>query len=141
MCRRRLVSTKSWNDKPYRGYSLPFCIMRFWKAQNEGPQNSCKEDRIIVGKPDFDFCFSLWKSYDCIAETIALVLEDRYEDYAAGKEIRLWRADEIGAIAQRHGFKLSGFKGFEHAVTKEHFKKQSHGQGFHDSGQQLRQEL
>lgn len=79
----------------------------------------------VPGEPDFhfDFGFPPGKSYACMAETMALALEGRYEDYTVGKEIERWRVDEIGAIAKRHGFKLSGFRSFEHAVTEEQIQK------------------
>lgn len=67
----------------------------------------------------FDFGFPLKKAYACMAETMALALEGRYEDYTIGKEIELSRAQEIGEIAARHGFRLAGFRSFEKAVTPE----------------------
>lgn len=67
----------------------------------------------------FDFGFPPGKAYACMAETMALALEGRYEDYSVGKQIALERAEEIGAIATKHGFRLSGFRSFERAVTDE----------------------
>jgi predicted amino acid dehydrogenase len=67
----------------------------------------------------FDFGFPPKMAYACMAETMALALEGRYEDYTIGKDIRVEQSREIGAIAARHGFKLSGFRSFEHAVTPE----------------------
>lgn len=67
----------------------------------------------------FDFGFPPRMAYACMAETMALALAGRYEDYTIGKDIRLEQANEIGAIARRHGFKLSGFRSFEHAVSPE----------------------
>lgn len=65
----------------------------------------------------FDFGFPPGKSYACMAETMALALEGRYEDYSVGKHIDVARVREIGAIAARHGFRMSGFRSFERAVT------------------------
>ena len=67
----------------------------------------------------FDFGFPEGKSFACMAETMALALENRYEDYTLGKEISVERAREIGAIAYKHGFRLSGFRSFEKPVTDE----------------------
>lgn len=67
----------------------------------------------------FDFGFPPKKSYACMAETMALALEGRYEDYSVGKELTVEQAQEIGAICKRHGFRLSGFRSFERAVTDE----------------------
>lgn len=67
----------------------------------------------------FDFGFPKGKAYACMAETIALALEGRFEDYTIGKDITLERVQEITAIAERHGFKMSGFRSFEKEVTQE----------------------
>jgi predicted amino acid dehydrogenase len=71
----------------------------------------------------FDFGFPPGKAFACMAETMALALEGRFEDYTLGKDIRRERVDEIHAIAARHGFHLSGFRSFEHAVTPEHIER------------------
>lgn len=68
----------------------------------------------------FDFGFPPGKAYACMAETMALALEGRYEDYTVGKEISVERALEIGEIASRHGFRLSGFRSFEQPVSDDH---------------------
>ncbi len=67
----------------------------------------------------FDFGFPPKKAYACMAETMALALEGRYEDYTIGKDISVERAREIGAIASKHGFRLAGFRSFEKAVSDE----------------------
>lgn len=68
---------------------------------------------------NFDFGFPAGKAYACMAETIALTLEGRYEDYTIGKDISAAQADEINGIARRHGFRLSGFRSFEKAVSEQ----------------------
>jgi predicted amino acid dehydrogenase len=65
----------------------------------------------------FDFGFPARKSYACMAETMVLALEGRLEDYTVGKDISIEQANEIGAMAARHGFKLAGFRSFEKPVT------------------------
>jgi predicted amino acid dehydrogenase len=65
---------------------------------------------------NFDFGFPPKTSYACMAETIALALEGRYENYSLGKDLTVAQCKEIAAIARRHGFKLAGFRSFEHAV-------------------------
>jgi predicted amino acid dehydrogenase len=67
----------------------------------------------------FNFGFPAGKSYACMAETIALALEGRFEDYTLGKHITRERVDEITAIANKHGFRLSGFRSFEREVTPQ----------------------
>jgi predicted amino acid dehydrogenase len=75
----------------------------------------------VPGPVDFHFNFGFppGKSYACMAETIALALEGRFEDYTLGKYITRERVDEITAIAERHGFRLSGFRSFEREVTPQ----------------------
>jgi fatty aldehyde-generating acyl-ACP reductase len=68
---------------------------------------------------NFDFGFPEGKAYACMAETIALALEGRFEDYTVGKDITLERVKDITAIADRHGFRMSGFRSFEREVTHE----------------------
>jgi len=67
----------------------------------------------------FNFGFPEGKAYACMAETIALALEGRFEDYTVGKDITLERVQEITAISERHGFRMSGFRSFEREVTEE----------------------
>jgi fatty aldehyde-generating acyl-ACP reductase len=68
---------------------------------------------------NFDFGFPEGKAYACMAETMALTLEGRFEDYTVGKDITLERVNEITAIAEKHGFHLSGFRSFEREVTEQ----------------------
>lgn len=71
----------------------------------------------------FDFGFPPKTSYACMAETIALALEGRYENYSLGKNLTVEQVKEIGGIARRHGFKLAGFRSFERAVTEEEIEQ------------------
>jgi predicted amino acid dehydrogenase len=67
----------------------------------------------------FDFGFPPGKAYACMAETMALALEGRFEDYTLGKRIQASQVREIAGIAAKHGFRLSGFRSFERPVTEE----------------------
>jgi predicted amino acid dehydrogenase len=73
----------------------------------------------VPGPADFHFNFGFppGKAYACMAETIALALEGRFEDYTLGKHLTRERVEEIDAIAKKHGFRLSGFRSFEREVT------------------------
>ncbi len=75
----------------------------------------------VPGPVDFHFNFGFppGKAYACMAETIALALEGRFEDYTLGKHITRARVEEIGSIARKHGFRLSGFRSFEKEVTPQ----------------------
>jgi fatty aldehyde-generating acyl-ACP reductase len=71
----------------------------------------------------FNFGFPAGKSFACMAETIALTLEGRFEDYTVGKNITRAQVEEIAAIAGKHGFRLGGFRSFEREVTEEYINK------------------
>ncbi len=75
----------------------------------------------VPGSVDFgmNFGFPPKMSFACMAETMALSLEGRYEDFSIGKELTVDHALEIGEICARHGFKLAGFRSFERAVSDE----------------------
>ncbi len=72
---------------------------------------------------NFDFGFPPGMAYACMAETMALALEGRYESYTLGKHITVTQVEEIAQIAGKHGFKLGGFRSFERAVTPEHIER------------------
>jgi fatty aldehyde-generating acyl-ACP reductase len=72
---------------------------------------------------NFDFGFPPGKAYACMAETIALALEGRFEDYTLGKQITRARVDEITQMAEKHGFELSGFRSFERPVAMEQIEQ------------------
>src|SRR5688500_15023303 len=78
----------------------------------------------VPGPVDFHFNFGFppRKAYACMAETIALALEGRFEDYTLGKYLTRERVEEIGAMAKKHGFRLSGFRSFERDVTLQHIE-------------------
>lgn len=68
---------------------------------------------------NFDFGFPPGKAYACMAETMILAMEGRYESFTLGKDIKLKQVDEITRLAAKHGFRLAGFRSFERAVTEE----------------------
>lgn len=68
---------------------------------------------------NFNFGFPPDKVYACMAETMALALEGRFESYTLGRQITVAQVREIAAIAAKHGFKLSGFRSFERAVSAD----------------------
>ena len=82
----------------------------------------------VPGPVDFHFNFGFpeGKAYACMAETIALALEGRFEDYTVGRDITLERVQEITAISEKHGFRMSGFRSFEREVTEEQIEAVRH---------------
>ena len=94
---------------------------------------SARDDILVIdggmvdvpGTVDFHFNFGFpeGKSFACMAETIALTLEGKFEDYTVGKNISRPQVEEIAAIATKHGFRLGGFRSFEREVTEEKMEK------------------
>jgi predicted amino acid dehydrogenase len=72
----------------------------------------------VPGEVDFgfDFGFPPGQAYACMAETMLLALEGRYECYSIGREISLDRVEEMAQLGWKHGFRLSGFRSFERVV-------------------------
>ena len=67
----------------------------------------------------FNFGFPPSQVYACMAETMALALEGRFESYTLGRQITVAQVREMAAMAAKHGFKLSGFRSFERVVTPD----------------------
>lgn len=59
----------------------------------------------------------------CIAETIILALEKRYENYTIGKNITEKMVYEMGGLANKHGFKLAGLRRFEKLLDPKEIEK------------------
>ncbi|HYM71253.1 MAG TPA: shikimate dehydrogenase [bacterium] len=75
----------------------------------------------VPGPVDFglDFGFPPGTCEACMAETILLALEHRYDDYTLGPEIELAKAEEIHALMRKHGFRLTGLRRFERKISDE----------------------
>lgn len=104
------------------------------RPRDVSAQVAAKRDDVLVidggmvavpGPVDFHFNFGFppGMAYACMAETMALALEGRLEDYTLGKQIRVDQVEEITAMAKRHGFKLGGFRSFERPITPEHIER------------------
>ncbi len=79
----------------------------------------------VPGKVDFgmDFGFPPKTAYACMSETMMLALDGRPENFTLGKDVSVAQVDETQALAAKHGFKLSGFRSFEHAVADEDIQR------------------
>jgi len=89
------------------------------RPRDVSPQVARERDDVLLidggvvdvpGEVDFGFDFGLppGKAYACMAETMVLALEGRYESYSLGKQIRGEEAREIAQLAHKHGFRISG---------------------------------
>ena len=126
-----LTVTSAVHDVIKPEHLLPGCVVcDVARPRDVSAMVSAARDDILVidggmvdvpGPVDFHFNFGFppGKSYACMAETIALALEGRFEDYTLGKQVTRERVDEITAIAEKHGFRLSGFRSFEREVTPQ----------------------
>lgn len=74
----------------------------------------------VPGEVDFGFNFGFpsGKAYACMAETMLLAMEGRYECYSIGRDLSLARVEEMAKLAAKHGFRLSGFRSFERVLTE-----------------------
>ena len=80
---------------------------------------------------NFNFGFPPRTAYACMAETMLLALEGRVGDYSLGRELKLEQVAEISALADKHGFRLAGFRSFERPVSEEQIARvrQAAGRG------------
>lgn len=62
------------------------------------------------------------KALACMAETMILALEGRFENYTIGKNISVDRVQEIRSMAEKHGFKLGGLRSFDRELPEERVK-------------------
>jgi fatty aldehyde-generating acyl-ACP reductase len=67
----------------------------------------------------FDFGFPPRTAYACMSETMMLALEGRIESFTLGKEVSLQQVETMQQLAQKHGFRLAGFRSFEKALSEE----------------------
>jgi predicted amino acid dehydrogenase len=91
----------------------------------------------VPGPVDFGFNFGFppKMAYACMAETIALTLEQKYQSFTLGKDIKLSQVLTIDKIANRHGFKLGGFRSFERAITDTEIERIKAYNQMHESSQ------
>ena len=64
-----------------------------------------------------NFGFPPQTAYACMAETMILALEGRYENFTLGRDLTVKQVETIDKLAAKHGFKLAGFRSFERALT------------------------
>ncbi|HEY3375637.1 MAG TPA: hypothetical protein VGK02_11355 [Candidatus Aquicultor sp.] len=79
----------------------------------------------VPGNPDLGHYVGLPKgmALGCMAETIMLALDQRYENYTIGKDISRKKLEEMSQIAAKHGFRLAGLRGFEKKLSDAAIEK------------------
>ncbi len=85
----------------------------------------------VPGPVDFGFNFGLPRklAYACMAETMILALEKRFECYTLGKRIDPERVGQIQQWAHTHGFRLAEWYGFGRRLRKA--QKEAFGEIWH----------
>jgi predicted amino acid dehydrogenase len=61
--------------------------------------------------------------YACLAETVVLALEGRYETFTVGRTIEWEKVKEIYRLGLRHGMKLAAISGVNGVFTEEDFTR------------------
>ncbi len=74
----------------------------------------------VPGSVDFGFNFGFppGTAYACMAETMMLALEKRYEPFSLGRDLTVEQVMEIDCLAEKHGFSLAGLRSFERALDE-----------------------
>lgn len=74
----------------------------------------------VPGTVNFGFDYGLPPelTFGCMAETMTLTFEGRFEDYTLGKDLSLEKVDEIETMAAKHGFRLAALRSFEHELDQ-----------------------
>ena len=97
------------------------------RPRNVSKQVAMERDDVLVleggvvevpGDVNFNlnFGFPPGMAYACMAETMILALEGRYENFSLGRDLTIEQITEISTLAKKHGFKLAGFRSFERAI-------------------------
>jgi predicted amino acid dehydrogenase len=62
-------------------------------------------------------------AYACLAETVVLALEGRYETFTVGRNIEWEKVKEIYKLGLKHGMKLAVISGVNGVYTAEDFAR------------------
>lgn len=68
---------------------------------------------------NYDFGYPPGICLACMAETMILALEGRFENFSLGRSIKVEKVEEITRLAKKHGFSLAGLRSFDEMVTLE----------------------
>lgn len=82
----------------------------------------------------FDFGFPRGQAYACMAETMVLTLENRYESFTLGKRLQLGQVTEIDRMAKKHGFRLGGLRTQDQPLTESELAAHAQRRGEQRNG-------
>jgi predicted amino acid dehydrogenase len=76
---------------------------------------------LLPGEPDIGFPIGLepGMAYACLAETILLALEGRFEHYTIGRTIAPAQVYEMYHLMGKHGLRVAGLCSFGHMLDRE----------------------
>ena len=79
----------------------------------------------VPGEPNFNFDFGYPPgiALACMAETMVLTMEKRFEDFSIGRGLDFDKVDEIDRLAKRNGFRLAGFRAFDEPITTDRIEQ------------------
>ncbi|MGM0446293.1 MAG: shikimate dehydrogenase [Bacillota bacterium] len=79
----------------------------------------------IPGDVNFNFNFGVpgQNAYACMAETMLLTLESKFESFSLGSDIYISKVKEINRLAKKHGFKLAGLRSFGTLLDEKKIKQ------------------
>ena len=61
----------------------------------------------------WNFGFDKGQAYACMSETIMLALDRNYTNTGIGADLNIAYMNELRECAERHGFRLAGFRSFD----------------------------
>ncbi|MFH0732233.1 MAG: SDR family NAD(P)-dependent oxidoreductase [Candidatus Omnitrophota bacterium] len=75
------------------------------------------------GEPNFNFYIGIpaGLAYACLAETMILALEEKYESFSLGGKLSTTKVKEIAELGKKHGFNLAEIRSFDTVVPDEIF--------------------
>lgn len=102
--------------------------------KNVSEEDALKRKDILVidgglvklpGNVDFHFYYGLPPrlTYACMAETMILAMEEKFESYSLGGNVSLEKVKEISRLGKKHGFELANLRSFGRIVSEERINK------------------
>ncbi|GAB6139016.1 SDR family NAD(P)-dependent oxidoreductase [Halanaerobaculum tunisiense] len=74
-------------------------------------------------KFNLDFGFPVGTAYACMAETMILALEGKYENYSLGANLDCAQIKEINKLAKKHGFSLASLRSLDQELSLQQVNK------------------
>lgn len=68
---------------------------------------------------DFSFGLAPGLAYACMAETMILTMEGKYESFSLGGNVDAGKVEEIARLGKKHGFTLASMRSYEKEVSEQ----------------------